>query len=263
MTWWTFTKNDPNNKTVAAPTPNPAVDAPKPAAPIAAPPVQTPSLPSTGVTYGLDVSHYEPVMDYPKAFAAGKRFVYAKATDGDSGGDAKFTYHRTSSKAAGLIFGAFCFNRFDADPVKQASHFMQTIGEIAAGELPPCLDLEWDRFSKNAGYHDGGKIDDTGAAHALVTLKELERLSGMTPVWYTHHFFFAGVAPSLVKEFARYPLWLTQPGAKTPTLPAGLTKVAFFQNTFHEKGLAAQNPDGIDADIFYGSLDQLKALTKQ
>lgn len=261
MGWFPFnSKNDPNtNKPVATP---PREELPKPvtAAPIAAPP--TPVSTGAQTVRGLDVSHFEPVVDYAKAYANGFRFVYAKATDGDSGVDAKYGFHCLNAKAAGLIVGAFAFNRFDADPVKQASHFMEACS-ISKGELPPCLDVEWDRYAKNTGYHDGGKIDDAGAEHCLITLRKLERLSGMIPCWYTHHFFFQGVSPALVKEFARYPLWLTQPGLSAPTPIPGLPKITFWQNTFHQRGLASQNPDGVDADIFYGSLDDLKALTKK
>ena len=260
MSFWIWLKSlftKPQAKPVEAP---PA--APKPQQPAVPPAGSSTSTPTGATVKGLDVSHYEPVVDYAKAFSQGFRFVYAKASDGGGGADAKLDYHRAGAKAAGLIFGGFCFNRFDADPIQQASFFMREMATIRPGELPPCLDVEWDRYAKNTGYHDGGKIDEAGAAHCLVTLKELERLSGMIPVWYTHHFFFQGVSPALVKEFARYPLWLTQPGLKAPTAIPGLPKVTFWQNTFHQAGLASENPDGIDADVFYGSLDDLKALCK-
>lgn len=268
MSWWIFkSKNDPNTN-AAKPVEVPA--APKPSTPSdVAPPAGNssssppPQSPTGAQVKGLDVSHYEQIMDYPKAFSQGFRWVYAKATDGDSGVDGRLEYHRSNAKAAGLIFGAFCFNRFDADPIMQAHKLMGELGKVSTGELPPCLDVEWDRYAKNTGYHDGGKIDDKGAEHCLVTLKEMERLSGMVPCWYTHHNFFTGVSPSIVKEFSRYPLWLTQPNAKAPTPIPGLSKVTFFQNTFHQPGLASQNPDGIDADIFYGDMAALKALTKQ
>lgn len=258
------THQAPKEETPAAPPKPQSVTTPPPQAASAPSPSSPGSQSPTGGTIvkGLDVSHYEPVMDYHKAFSQGFRFVYAKATDGDSGVDAKYGYHLINAKAAGLIFGAFCFNRFDADPVKQAVHHMSVVAKIIPGELPPCLDVEWDRYAKNSKYHDGGKIDDAGAEHCLITLKELEKLSGMIPVWYTHHYFFQGVSRSLVQEFARYPLWLTQPGAAAPTTIPGLPKITFWQNTFHVPGLASQNPDGIDGDVFFGSLDDLKALCK-
>lgn len=213
--------------------------------------------------FGFDDSKFEPNIDYKKAAAMGNVFCISKRTDGAHGVDPLGAAKKAAARAAGLVWGGFCFNRFVADPKAQADFFMKTNGDIQPGELPPCLDIEWDNSQgPSYRYANGKSIDDAGAERALVCLQELERLSGMTPIWYTHHYFFTGVRSDLVKEFARYHLWLTQPGAKVPVLPAGLTTWTFFQNSFHDK-VPGSEAAGCDGDVFNGTLEQLKALAKQ
>lgn len=51
---------------------------------------------------GIDVSHYQALIDYNAVKAAGARFVYIKATDGDSSHDPAFSAHVLACGEAGL-----------------------------------------------------------------------------------------------------------------------------------------------------------------
>jgi Lyzozyme M1 (1,4-beta-N-acetylmuramidase) len=96
------------------------------------------------VTEGIDVSHWQGTIDWVAVAAAGKQFVYMKASDGTSLVDPTYAANRAQAKAVGLYVGAYHFARPDATPgdaVAEADHFLAT-AQIAQGELLPVLDLE-------------------------------------------------------------------------------------------------------------------------
>lgn len=273
FTQWQKNKGDPNLQ--AAPKPDPKPQPVNPAkttgsdiipnvpASSASSGTLPEASPSVSFVRGIDVSHYEPVVNYTEAYAQGNRFVFAKATDGSGATDAMFPSHRADSKAAGHIFGSFHFLRFQGlSPKVQAEVFFKATGGVLPGELPPVLDVEWDNSQGPSGkYADNKEMDDAAADIALACLEEIEYLFGVTPIIYTHHYFFTGFKNP--ERFAKYPVWLTQPSADSPTIPTPWKTWMFFQNSFHEKGLASQNPDGIDSDLFNGPLDALKAMAKK
>ena len=95
------------------------------------------------VTEGIDVSHWQGVIDWTKVHGAGKRFAYIKASDGTSFVDDRYAANRAGAKAAGLYVGAYHFARPDAaagDALAEADHFVER--GLAPGELLPVLDLE-------------------------------------------------------------------------------------------------------------------------
>lgn len=211
----------------------------------------------TITTKGIDVSHYEPIVDWKQAWAMGKRFAFAKATDGVGSTDAKFALHRANSKAAGFIFGGYHFLRYSGwDPIRQAEFFLKVSGGVLAGELPLTLDVEWDNTTPK--YRDGGQIDAAAADKALQCLEHLERATGMAPIVYTAASFFAGIPHP--ERFARFPLWIANYNVSAPMVPPPWTHWAFWQWTDHE---AVPGTGKIDSNIFNGSLTDLQAMTKK
>ncbi len=120
--------------------------APGSRAPLSEPTTLQPASSSrTGaVTEGIDVSHWQGVIDWTKVHGARKRFAYIKASDGTSFVDDRYAANRAGAKAAGLDVGAYHFARPDAtagDAVAEADHFVDTAA-WSRGELLPVLDLE-------------------------------------------------------------------------------------------------------------------------
>jgi len=96
------------------------------------------------ITEGIDVSHWQGVIDWSKVSAARKRFAYVKASDGTTFIDDRYVANRAGAKAAGLLVGAYHFARPDATPgdaTAEADHFVDTAA-FARGDLLPVLDLE-------------------------------------------------------------------------------------------------------------------------
>jgi GH25 family lysozyme M1 (1,4-beta-N-acetylmuramidase) len=132
----------PTPAPTATPTPTPAptaTPAPTPA------PTATPSpTPGSGYTEGIDVSHWQGVIDWSRVAAAGKRFAYLKASEDTNFVDGTYTTNRTQAAANGLEVGAYHFARPSTaagDAVAEADHFVDT-ATPRSGDLIPVLDLE-------------------------------------------------------------------------------------------------------------------------
>ena len=106
--------------------------------------ISTPRPSRSGFTNGIDVSHWQGVIDWRAVRAAGKRFAYIKASDGTTFVDDRYATNRAQAKAAGLVVGAYHFAKPSAlagDAVAEADHFVATAAWVK-GELLPVLDLE-------------------------------------------------------------------------------------------------------------------------
>ncbi len=106
-------------------------------------PTATPK-PSTTLTEGIDVSHWQGSIDWARVRAAGKRFTYIKSSENTSFVDNKYATNRAGAKAAGLLVGAYHFAQPGTgagDAVAEADHFVDT-ARIQSGDLIPVLDLE-------------------------------------------------------------------------------------------------------------------------
>jgi GH25 family lysozyme M1 (1,4-beta-N-acetylmuramidase) len=108
-------------------------------------PTPTPApLPNPNFSEGIDVSHWQNVIDWPMVRAAGKRFAYIKASESTDFVDWMYATNKAQAKAAGLYVGAYHFAGPDATPgdaVAEADHFVATAA-LGPGELLPVLDLE-------------------------------------------------------------------------------------------------------------------------
>lgn len=83
----------------------------------------------TTLLTGIDVSAYQPHIDWRAVAAGGDSFAFVKATEGASYVSPTFREQRDGAKAAGLLVGAYHFARWERDdPEAQAEHFARTIG---------------------------------------------------------------------------------------------------------------------------------------
>lgn len=97
---------------------------------------------TTGHREGIDVSHWQGWIDWAKVKAAGKTFVFAKATEGIGFKDDRYERNKAGAMGQGLKFGAYHFARPGSnDPVREADWFVDNIGQ-QRGMLLPVLDIE-------------------------------------------------------------------------------------------------------------------------
>ena len=97
---------------------------------------------------GVDVSHHNGRVDWPRIRAAGYVFAYLKASEGATWRDSTFLRNRGDARRAGLVTGAYHFFTLCRPGREQARNFAAAIGPPGAASLPPAVDLE---FGGNCG----------------------------------------------------------------------------------------------------------------
>jgi GH25 family lysozyme M1 (1,4-beta-N-acetylmuramidase) len=167
-----------------------------PPAPEAEPPAEP--APPVGITEGIDVSHWQGAIDWGKVRAAGKRFVFIKASEDVDFVDNKYGTNRAGARAAGLLVGAYHFARPESaagDATAEADHFVNT-ANVAKGELLPVLDLE----------HTGGLSQAALQTWTRTFLERVYQRTGSRAIVY--------VAPSFWKSNMGDTTWFADNGYK-------------------------------------------------
>lgn len=205
---------------------------------------------ATGPTVlGIDVSHYEPSIDWDTAKSKGNvQFMMAKATEGATSDkdDSVFLTHMANSRKAGVLNGAYHFFHPNQDPVAQAKLFASRLQAAGPVDIRPILDWEV----------DGGVLPQQEIRCALICLQNIAQLTGRKPMIYTMPSFFDTLNSGQI--FADYDVWIANPGHDAPLLPSPFKKWTFFQYTFD--GVIPGCGRSVDANWFNGTLDQLKSL---
>lgn len=176
---------------------------------------------------GIDISRWQPAVDFERVVASGISFCIVRAADGKDS-DPLFQDRYELSKAAGLVTGSYIYFRADRGGKEQAEAMADRV--IRAGydseDIPPAVDLE--RASRK--NLDGGIWRDQGPLpHRLVleeTLECLEALEsrlGVAPLMYTGEYFHwvcSQAAPDVAPDFAKYPLWVPSYEEGPPRMPS-------------------------------------------
>ncbi len=195
--------------------------------------------------YGIDVSHYQGDVNWTKVYNAGKRFAFAKATEGTSFVDNKFTDNMKNGSAAGLYMGAYHFARPNTpiknDSFAEADHFVDIIMPyIKDGYLVPVLDLEngsdigWKNLSAWANYFCGRVYNRTG----------------VKPIIYTMPYY----ASNLDSSVTQWDLWIANYNVSSPN--TGVWGFwSFWQNS--SSGSVNGVDGNVDLDIYNGNLKSL------
>ncbi len=207
----------PRPTTSPTATPRPSATAtPRPSA-TPAPTVAPTPAPTTSTTRlrGIDVSHWQGTINWSSVYASGRRFVMAKASQGQSFVDSKYLINRTGATAAGLKFTAYHFASPDTtylDAVREADHFVNT-AQLRSGNLIPALDLEV----------TGGLGSAALTRWTMDWLNRVTaRMGGVKPMIYSSPGFWrSNLADTRVFADAGYKvLWVAHWGATAPTVPA-------------------------------------------
>lgn len=193
---------------------------------------------------GIDVSHYQGVVDWQQVAQAGMAFAFAKATDGITYVDPELAVNWPGMQTAGLLRGAYHFFEPNDDATAQAQHFLSTV-QLVPGDLPPVLDVEI----------TGGVSNEQIWSGVSTWLQIVEQETGRQPILYTASGFWNSHAPDLT--LTRYPLWLADYAAQ-PALPNGWTSWLFWQHS--QTGSVAGVTGAVDLDLFNGTVEQLHEL---
>jgi lysozyme len=204
---------------------------------------------------GIDVSYWNAGIDWPKVRAAGQRYVFAKATEGDFYADPTFDDNWRGAKSAGLLRGAYHFFRCNVDAKRQANKFIDYVKSMNdMGELPPMLDLET----------NDGQTRDKIITRIKTWMDIVEEEFNRKPIIYSRALFLqdyfseaGGGPPAWARE---HPLWLAEyPNVyvegSQPALPRGWFQWTFWQ--YSQTGRVNGINSKVDLDVFNGTLQEL------
>ena len=99
--------------------------------------------PAGAATYadGVDVSHYQGLINWTQVAAKAYRFTFAKATEGSTLVDATYPVNRAGAEGMGMRFGAYHFGRpggsGDAQPLQTRGKRDERLGATAPDARRP------------------------------------------------------------------------------------------------------------------------------
>jgi lysozyme len=212
---------------------------------------------------GIDISNHNPPIDWLTA-AKTKRvtFAFAKASEGETFKDQDFATNWSGMKSAGIIRGAYHFFRPAKSVDEQVSNFLDMVGKLSPGDLPPVLDLE--PFPDDVRVQWESIPIKERISKSKEWLEKVESRLGKKPIIYTSASFWKELMED-TEELVEYPLWVAhyKPDYKNsqPNVPAnnwGSKGYAIWQ--FTEDGSVMGVKGFVDRNIFNGNLSKLLAL---
>jgi lysozyme len=185
--------------------------------PIEAPPRTIPRAREgrPGQVRGIDISHWNGVVDQVAAADGGIRFVIAKATQGTYLTDPRFGENVAAAREARVVVGAYHFYDYREPGRAQARHFLEVLAaaDVLDDALPPVVDIEC--------------FEPFGTADQAFVRKELRAFSdtvfaatGRLPMIYTSGHMWGEVLGD-DPGFGDHPLWVACWRCAEPYLPAG------------------------------------------
>ena len=205
--------------------------------------------------YGIDIYHSDGRGYELEKLDTGKdniSFVICKATEGNYKTDPKFEKNWEILQQKGVIRGAYHFYVCDVDPLLQAQYFLQqidSVSHITANDLPPVIDIESPAVNGNCN-----RIQD----NILLFLNAVEQKLSRKPMIYTN--LRGGNDFLNDPRFRSYPLWIAEPGVKTPGLPLTWKKEGW---TIWQRSTVYRLGNENDFDIFNGTLDELNDFIRK
>lgn len=200
--------------------------------------VTQPTLVKTsGRSAGIDISLWQGYPDFPYAHSRGLRFVYNQVQDGFSE-DSNFSSNVYNEHRAGLYYGGYLFIEGYVSGAAQAESFVNHLGSLRAGELPPALDAEV-----------------PGAYQQVCAAAQVIRARLHTPVVV---YASPGLWPSYIGNCGTY-LWTAIWGGFPYAFASWHNFIAQQYSGF---GYTAGVSGKVDLDLNYGLLSLAKPLVK-
>lgn len=210
----------------------------------------TPLL-GVGGVLGMDVSGWQPSIDWNAQWANGARFAYIKASEGTYYTSSHFAGQYAGSYNVGMIRGAYHFAAPNTtDGATQARFFYSHGGTWSPDgrTLPPLLDIEYATDGSGTCWGLSTAQMSTWISDFVTTMRNL---TGVNPAIYSTANWWNQCTGSN-STFGAYPLFVARYGTSTPgALPASWLDWTMWQ--YASSGVFAG-----DQDIFNGSQAQLQ-----
>jgi len=201
---------------------------------------------------GIDVSHWQGIIDWAKVAQSGVKFAFIKATEFPLKRitvyvDTNLKNNMDGAAQNGILFGMYHFYRTHIDPVIQAQVFYEAVGSFPS--LPPVLDLEV-----------AGKKGTVLNEKVLAFMNEVQRLTNRRPILYTSGGFWRSYMMYNRRTdtdwAVAYPLWQAQYTSSWPSQVYPWVGWDFWQ--YSDKGRIPGIAGSVDLNWYIGSMDEMK-----
>lgn len=214
---------------------------------------------------GVDRSHHNSKVSLASLVTKGVKFIWFKATEGETYVDKTFNNSWQEAKAIpGLARGCYHFFNPQVDGVVQAKHYLSTgVNFSGTGCLPPCVDVE-----DLVGYDENGHIDEAETKKlnkwvadnyniAISRLNDflayIKEHTGRDCIIYTYNNYpkeyFHG------HGFSDNEMWISSLQKICPVRYDTKQQPLFWQNTYNWYGTQ------MDGNYFTGTQEQLNLLS--
>jgi lysozyme len=199
---------------------------------------------------GIDVSHHNGTIDWPRVAEQDIDFAWIKATEGSSHVDSRFAANWAQAQRAGIPTGAYHFMSFESPGADQAHNMIATVPRVA-GTLAPVVDLEpYGSFM--------GDLPPAAEVRAILSplLSTLEAHYGIAPVIYTTPSAYRAY---LVDLYPDNPIWFRSV-AWPPRIPDGRDWTVWqYSNRDRLDGVGSEDEAYVDMNVLSDdvSLDEL------
>ena len=188
--------------------------------------------PADAGALGVDVADYQhshgAAIDWSQVAAAGYKFAFVKATEGDYYVNPYYASDLAQAKAAGLYATGYHFAIPNvSDGASQADYAVGNGGYAADGRtLPLALDIEYNPYGPECyGLSSAQMVSWVSAFTA-----EVQRITGQRPIIYTTADWWDTCTGDST-AFGADPLWVAAYRSGSPPVPAGWGNWTFWQYT--------------------------------
>ena len=188
--------------------------------------------PADAGALGVDVADYQhphgAAIDWPQVAAAGYKFAFVKATEGDYYANPYYASDLAQAKAAGLYATGYHFAIPNvSDGASQADYALANGGYAPDGRtLPLALDIEYNPYGSECyGLSPAQMVSWLSAFTA-----EVQRVTGQQPIIYTTADWWDTCTGDST-AFGSDALWVAGYQRGSPPIPAGWGNWTFWQYT--------------------------------
>jgi lysozyme len=221
--------------------------------------------PRPELLFGVDVSHYDGVINWSRAREQEIRFAYVKATQGVQSTDNTFARNWADigkvwdNETTRIYRGAYHFLSAQGDAKAQAEHFLSKLGAVLPSDLPPSVDVEWDAPPGSTDLDAADRWRSLSAAEIVAKVQTwldvVQRSTGKSPVIYTQPGWWHNRVGTTDK-LAKYQIWVADYTTKSQLseVPQKVPGYVTHIWQFSEHGRAKEGfPTKIDVSIFRGT----------
>jgi GH25 family lysozyme M1 (1,4-beta-N-acetylmuramidase) len=188
--------------------------------------------PADAGALGIDVADYQhpggAAINWSQVVAAGYKFAFIKATEGDYYANPYYASDLAEAKAAGLYATGYHFAIPNvSDGASQADYAVTNGGYTPDGRtLPLALDIEYNPYGAECyGMSPGQMVSWISAFTA-----EVQRITSQRPIIYSTADWW-NTCTGDSTAFGTDPLWVAAYRSGNPPMPAGWSNWTFWQYT--------------------------------